>query len=92
MTRSTRLVVVSAVVGAAVAWWSATSPRSPVHPDPVPGRPVLSAFVRLTRTAARLGLWFALAAEPPPEQPRQQLVQHTYDAEGHPVVDHGEGW
>jgi hypothetical protein len=58
----------------------------------VPDRPVLTAFVRLTKTAARLGLWFALAAERPSEQPRQQLVQHTFDADGHPVVDHGEGW
>lgn len=87
-----RKTVIALVVGLGIGWWAATSPASPVNPEPVPGRPVLSAFVRLTKTAARLGLWFALAAERPPEQPRQQLVQHTFDADGHPVVDHGEGW
>lgn len=87
-----RSTVVALVVGMAVGYWAATSPASPVHPYPVPGRPVLSAFVRLTKAAARLGLWFALAAEPQPEAPDTRIVQRVYDDEGHPVVDHSEGW
>lgn len=89
-----RSTVAALVLGLLVGYWSATSPRSPVHPDPVPGRPVLSAFVRLTRTAARLGLWFALAGEQPPaEEPRQQLVKApSVDADGHRIIDHAEGW
>jgi alkanesulfonate monooxygenase SsuD/methylene tetrahydromethanopterin reductase-like flavin-dependent oxidoreductase (luciferase family) len=65
-----------------------------VKPEPVPGRPVVSAFVRLARTAARIGLWVALAAEPPPAaDDRQQIVRAPrVDADGHRVVDHAEGW
>lgn len=84
--------IVALVLGLGIGWWAATSPASPVNPEPVPGRPVVSALVRLTRTAARLGLWFALAAEPPPEVRDERIVQHVYDAEGHQVVDHAEGW
>jgi hypothetical protein len=34
----------------------------------------------------------AFAAEAPPPQQRQLVHSPAYDAEGHPVVDHGEGW
>lgn len=82
----------------ALGWWLGSSPSSPVNPHPVPNRPVLHAFARLTRAAARYGLWFALAADPPPaakakpeeQDPRQQLVRAG--ADGAPRVDHGEGW
>ena len=87
-----RSTVVALVLGLLIGYWSATSPRSPIHPDPVPGRPIVSAFVRLTKVAARLGLWFALAAEPAPQAREPQLARSLYDAEGHPVVDHAEGW
>lgn len=87
-----RRAIVALVLGLLIGYWSATSPRSPIHPDPVPGRPIVSAFVRLTKVAARLGLWFALAAEPAPQAREPQLARSLYDAEGHPVVDHAEGW
>lgn len=82
----------------ALGWWLGSSPSSPVNPHPAPNRPVLHAFARLTRTVARYGLWFALAADPPPaakakpddQDPRQQLVRAG--ADGAPPVDHGEGW
>jgi hypothetical protein len=49
---------------------------------------------RLARIAARLGLWAALAAEPaPPQADGRQLVHApSVDADGHRVVNHGEGW
>lgn len=76
----------------ALGWWLGSSPASPVNPHPVPDRPVLTAFVKVAKLAARLGLWAALAAEHLPEE-RQQLVQtRRVDAEGHPVIDHAEGW
>ena len=74
----------------AAGWWLGSSPASPINPTPQ--RPVLTALGRLARTAARLGLGVAFAAEPPPPQQRQLVHSPAYDAEGHPVVDHGEGW
>jgi hypothetical protein len=54
---------------------------------------VLQAVGRLARIAARLGLWMAMAAEPAPQADGRQLVHApSVDAEGHRVVDHGEGW
>jgi hypothetical protein len=84
-------------LGLALGWWLGSSPSSPVNPHPQPDRPVLRALARVGRTAARYGLWFALAADPPPaakakpeDQPRQQLVRAG--ADGAPRVDHSEGW
>ena len=74
----------------AAGWWLGSSPASPINPTPQ--RPVLTAIGRLARTAARLGLWMAFAAEPAPQQQRQLVHAPNYDADGHPVVDHGEGW
>lgn len=76
----------------ALGWWLGSSPASPVNPHPVPDRPILSAVVRIARVAARWGLWAALAAEPAPQAREPQLARSLYDAEGHPVVDHAEGW
>lgn len=92
-----RRAVVVIVLALALGWWLGSSPASPVNPHPVPDRPVLSALARITRTAARLGLWFALAGEPAPEPDpagnRQGIVHaRLVDAEGHPVIDHREGW
>ena len=88
-------VLLVVVVALALGWWLGSSPASPVRPEPVPDRPVVRALAKLTRTAARLGLWFALAGEtpPPPEADRQGIVHaKLVDAEGHPVIDHREGW
>ena len=85
-----RKLVAVVLVALAAGWWLGSSPSSPINPTPQ--RLVLNALARLTRTAARLGLWMAFAAEPAPEQRDPRIVQHSYDAEGHRVVDHGEGW
>jgi hypothetical protein len=81
-----------------LGWWLASSPNSPVRPSPVNDRPVLRAVARLTRTAARLGLWLAISADPPPAakdkaRERNQLVQaEAVGDDGFPRVDHADGW
>lgn len=85
-----RRLIAAVLVALAAGWWLGSSPASPIAPQPQ--RPVIHALARITRTAARLGLWMAFAAEPPQEQRDPRIVQHAYDAEGHRVVDHGEGW
>jgi len=86
-----RKLVAVVLVALAVGWWLGSSPASPINPTPQ--RPVLQAVGRLARIAARLGLWAALAAESPPQADGRQLVHApAVDAEGHRVVDHGEGW
>jgi hypothetical protein len=85
-----RLVAIVAVC-LALGWWLGSSPSSPINPTPQ--RPVLHAVGRLARIAARLGLRMAMAAEPALQQERQQIVRSpAVDADGHRVVDHGEGW
>jgi hypothetical protein len=86
-----RKTVSVVLVALALGWWLGSSPASPINPTPK--RPVLHAIAKLTRTAARLGLWMAMAAEAPPQADGRQLVHApAVDAEGHRVVDHGEGW
>jgi len=86
-----RKLVATVVVCLAAGWWLGSSPASPINPTPQ--RPVLTAIGRLARTAARLGLWAALAAEAaPPADGRQLVHAPAVDAEGHRVVNHGEGW
>ena len=86
-----RRTIATVAVALAVGWWLGSSPSSPINPTP--HRPVLAAVGRLARVAARLGLWAALAAEAPPQADGRQLVHApAVDAEGHRVVDHGEGW
>ena len=88
-----RKLVAVVLVALAAGWWLGSSQASPVNPHPVPDRPVLHAFARLTRTAARLGLWMAFAAEAPQQQEQRQIVHApAVDADGHRVVNHGEGW
>jgi len=86
-----RKTITIIVVTLAAGWWLGSSPSSPINPTPQ--RPVLAAVGRLARIAARLGLWMAMAAEPAPQQERQQIVRSpAVDAAGNRVVDHGEGW
>ena len=86
-----RKLVSIVLVCLAIGWWLGSSPSSPINPTPQ--RPVLQAVGRLARIAARLGLWMAMAAEQPPQADGRQLVHApAVDAEGHRVVDHGEGW
>jgi len=86
-----RKIVSIVLVALALGWWLGSSPSSPINPTPQ--RPVLQAVGRLARVAARLGLWAALAAEAPPQADGRQLVHApAVDADGHRVVNHGEGW
>ena len=86
-----RKLVSIVLVALAVGWWLGSSPSSPINPTPQ--RPVLQAVGRLARIAARLGLWMAMAAEPAPQADSRQLVHApAVDADGHRVVNHGEGW
>ena len=86
-----RKLVAIVIVALAAGWWLGSSPASPINPTPQ--RPVLQAVGRLARIAARLGLWMAMAAEPAPQPERQQIVRSpAVDAEGHRVLNHGEGW
>ena len=88
-----RRLIAIVLVCLAVGWWLGSSPSSPINPTPQ--RPVLHALAKLTRTAARLGLWMAFAAEPAPQssQNPQQLVRGpAVDSEGHRVINHAEGW
>ena len=90
MTIDRKLVAII-VVTLAAGWWLGSSPSSPINPTPQ--RPVLNALARLTRTAARLGLWMAMAAEPAPHQEPQQIVRSpSVDADGHRIINHAEGW
>jgi hypothetical protein len=88
-----RRTVSVVLVALALGWWLGSSPSSPINPTPQ--RPVLAAVGRLARIAARLGLWAAMAAEPAPQllpNPQQLVRSPAVDADGHRVVDHGEGW
>lgn len=86
-----RKLVAIVLLALASGWWLGSSPSSPINPTPQ--RPVLNALARLTRTAARLGLWMAFAAEPAPQQEPQQIVRSpAVDSEGHRVINHAEGW
>ena len=86
-----RKLVAIVIVCLAAGWWLGSSPASPINPTPQ--RPVLQAVGRLARIAARLGLWVAMAAEPAPQSEPQQIVRGpSIDAEGHRVLNHGEGW
>ena len=86
-----RKLVAIVLVAIAAGWWLGSSPSSPINPTPQ--RPVLQAVGRLARIAARLGLLMARAAEPAPQQEPQQIVRSpAVDAEGHRVLNHGEGW
>lgn len=102
-----RKTIAVVAVGLALGWWLGSSPSSPVNPHPQPDRPVLRAFGRVARLAARAGLWFALAGENAPERPQspdrkqaqqgdeRQLVRSkapAIGADGLQELDHAEGW
>jgi len=82
MTRST---VLACVLCAGFGWWLASSPASPVRPEPEPQRPVLRFLSRF----AKLGLWVMLAAEPAPQSPQQLAKATPRDADGNVILDNG---
>ena len=83
--REIQTAVVVGLVAVMLTWWAATSDYSPVKPEP--SRPVL----RLIQRLARIGLWtMAFAEQPPAEQ--AYVVHARVDADGHRVLNHGQGW
>jgi len=86
-----RKFIATVLVCLAAGWWLGSSPSSPINPTPQ--RPVLQKLSRVAILAARLGLRLALFAEPAPQADGRQLVHApAVDADGHRVVNHGEGW
>jgi hypothetical protein len=83
--REIQSAVVVGLVAVMLTWWAATSDYSPVKPEPA--RPVLRFVQRL----ARLGLWAMMFAEQPPAE-RAYVVHARVDADGHRVLNHGQGW
>jgi hypothetical protein len=105
--RIDRQTLIALVVALSLGWWFGHSPALPVGPPAAPDRPVLKAFGRVARLAARAGLWFALAGESGPDRPQspgpsqspqgdeRQLVRArapAIGADGLEEIDHGEGW
>lgn len=105
--RIDRQTLIALVVALSLGWWFGHSPASPVGPPAAPDRPVLKAFARVARLAARAGLWFALAGESAGDRPQspgrpqslqgdeRQLVRSkppVIGADGLEEIDHGEGW
>lgn len=84
--RDLRIVSIAVLVAAAVTWAAATSDYSPIKPKA--DRPVL----RLIQRLARVGLWVMWAADPPPADSQQYVVHARVDADGHRVLNHGQGW
>jgi hypothetical protein len=99
-----RKTLAALLCAVALGWWLASSPASPVRPEPIPARPVLRGLAKLTALAARWGLFVALAAEESPvsqsvlnpqrePEGRQGIVQApAVDSAGHRVLNHREGW
>ena len=84
-------LVYAFVAGLAFAWWlnSGAAPMpSPFNPTPEPSRPVLRMVAKLAKNA----LWFMLLAEPAPEQPERQIVQHVVGEDGFQVIDHARAF
>ena len=77
--------VVVCLVAVMLTWWAATSDYSPVKPQQ--DRPVLRLLARLAKT----GLWVMMFAEPAPTH-QQYVVHARVDADGHRVLNHGQGW
>jgi hypothetical protein len=83
--REIQTAVVVGLVTVMLTWWAATSDYSPVKPEPQ--RPVLRFVQRL----ARLGLWAMMFAEQPPAE-QEYVVHARVDADGHRILNHGQGW
>lgn len=88
MTIPKRYLVLALVAALAAGYYLASDRGHPRPPSPA-DRPFLAAIARL----AKNGLWLLLLAEPPPEPgPPAELVHHVIGPDGHPALDHREGW
>ena len=88
MKLSDRNVVIAGLVCLAIGWWLASSPASPIRPEPYrPDRPVLKLLARVAKTF----LWVMMVAERPPVE-QANIVHARIDADGHHVLNHGQGW
>lgn len=81
-----RSTAIALAVVFALGYWYASSGNA--APDKPRERPVLRWVVRLAKSA----LWVALFAEGPPAEPQHALVRAHVGEDGHPLVEHGEGW
>ena len=86
MKVSDRNIVIAGLVCLAIGWWLASSPSSPIKPEVEPRRPVLRFVARVAKTF----LWVMMVAERPPQE--GNIVHARIDAEGHQVLNHGQGW
>ncbi len=81
--------IMAGVVMLAIGWWLASSPSSPIRPEPLrPDRPVLRFVARVAKTF----LWVMMVAERPPQDATAQIVHARVDADGNQVLNHGQGW
>lgn len=89
MTPNQKKLAGAAVVLVAATWWLATSPQSPIRPEPPkPDRPVLRFLGRVVQVAAKLGLVALWALEPTPTDADEvQIVHHGIGPDGHQLVD-----
>jgi hypothetical protein len=86
MKASDRNIVIAGLVCLAIGWWLASSPASPIRPEAEPRRPVL----RFIAKVAKGFLWVMMVAERPPQE--ANIVHARIDADGHQVLNHGQGW
>ena len=93
MTDTHKKLAAGAVLLAAVTWWLATAPESPIRPKPPrPDRPVLRFLGKLAVVAAKFGLGALVFLEPaPPDADKVQLSHATLGADGH-VMLRNEQW
>ena len=83
-----RNIVIAGLVCLAIGWWLASSPVSPIRPEPLrPDRPVLKLIARVAKSF----LWVMMVAERPPVE-QANIVHARIDADGHQVLNHGQGW
>jgi hypothetical protein len=65
--------------------------RPLVHPA-ASHRPVVYFLARAARAAARLGLIAVSISEPSGTPPARDVERTAFDEDGHPIVNHAEGW
>lgn len=89
MTADKKRLAVTGVVLAAVVWWAATAPESPIRPTPPrPDRPVLRFVGKVVRVAAKLGLVALWAFEPAPADADEIVtVRAVVGPDGHQALD-----